>query len=382
MSLRLIVLPLLVVAVLQLGGCTKQAAAPAPPGGTYVSTNAGAAFTQSVAVKDAPNANIARFNLGVIHRLPSAPATIYIAAADKGIVFSTDDGSTWQRVATPLAITSDVAVLTNGMLVVSGVGSDGQGYILRSADQGRSWDTVHTVPVPVKSGVFQFLGGTPPASSVITSLAVDPFHSERVYAATTLGSIFVGEQSGKTWRVLYTVPSSNVGQTGNAGIRSLQASPFRDGELLVLTNDNRLIRIRGGAQTALRIPKKGEAATNQFFDSGRRVLSVSYIAQASNSLLAGTGDGAVLSKDDGATWQTLDIPVETNTVFNSVVVAASPTNANRIFVAINDAVYRSEDGGKSWNTFSLELPQHIITGFSVNPADAARALLATNPLKS
>ncbi len=380
--LRFVVAPLVAMLVVQLPGCVAKKPSPPPPGGTYRSTNAGATFAQSVAVVDAPAANIAGYALGTIHRLPATPATIYIAAGPNGIIFSTDNGATWQRVATPLTTTADVLLLKNGTLIVAGVGGDGQGYIMRSLDQGRIWDTVHTVPVPTKVGFLKRLNGTAVSTSIITSLAIDPFNPDRVYAATTLGSIFVGEQSAKVWRLLSTLDSSLLAnaQSEQLGIRSLYASPYGAKELLVLTAGNHLIRIRDGRQERLRVPLRGEQAATQNFGSGRRVLAAAYIGN--QTLLVGAGDGAAISRDDGKTWQALDLPVETNTIFNSVAVAASPTNPRRLFVTINDVIYRSEDGGQNWNIYSLELSQFVISDFSINPANPADVLLSTNALRT
>lgn len=385
-NLRLVISPFLVLLVLQIPGCTlgKGTTPPPPAGGTYRSSNAGATFEQSVAVSGTEGAHVAGYPLGVIHRISETPSTIYIAAGNGGIIFSTDDGQTWQRVATPLQNTSDVLLLSNGTIVAAGVGADGQGYIIRSLDQGRIWDTVHTVPVPTKTGFIQRLVGGSAATSVITSLAVDPFEPDRVYAGTTLGSIFVGEQSAKVWRLLHALDASKLSgvQTGSAqmGIRTLYASPYAAGELILLTTENRVVRVWNDKQEHVRIPMRDELPTTSLFDSGRRVLDFALIDR--NTLLVGTGDGAVISRDNGKTWQSLDLPVETNTVFNSVTVAASPTNTQRLFVTINDVLYRSEDGGRNWNIHSLELLQLIISDFSIHPNNPSTILLTTNALRT
>lgn len=379
-----VLLPAVALFAVQLSGCTKRAVPPPPPGGAYRSVNAGASFDQSVTLAGQEGSYIARYSLGSIHRDPKKPDTIYMAAADNGIVVSSDDGQSWQQVATPLALTSDVVLLDNGTIVASGVGQDNQGYIVRSVDQGKSWQTVHTVPVPVRKSLNNFLFGSSPRASIITALAIDPFHPDRVYATSTLGSIFVGEQSAKVWRTFYTLAASNTtnGSADSLALRTITPSPVRDGELLVITNDNRLLRIRDGISERLRIPRKGETTLQQSYDSGRRVFDAIYVPNSSGSLFVGTGTGALVSRNDGKTWQELQVPVETNVTFNTVVVSVSPTNLNRLFVAVNDALYRSEDGGKTWNTYSLELGQFVISSLSIHPANAAHVLLVTAPKKT
>ena len=88
------------------------------------------------------------------------------------------------------------------------------------------------------------------------------------------------------------------------------------------------------------------------------------------------------SDDNGKTWQELSVPADTAQKFNTSVVTASPTNPNRLLVAINDVVYRSEDGGQSWNTFDFQLDSFGITSLSIDPQNASRVVAVVEPIRS
>ncbi len=383
-TLHVIVVPLVFLAVMQLGGCTRDTSvAPAPAGGVYRSASAGAAFEQSVQVTDKPGEYIAAFSLHQIFRAPDNPEVVYIAADSRGIVVSHDDGQTWEVIVTPLTRTFDVVALANKVLVASGVDGAGQGFVIRSLDGGKSWQSVLTVPLPKKEerGI-EIIKPAPLPASVVLSIEPDPFNADRIYAGSSLGTLLAGEQSAKVWKNIQTITTGKLtgGQPGTEAVAKLIPSPHRQGEVLVITNSKQLLRIRDGQIEVIKIPSKLNEPASFVLGVGtpKQVLDAGYVAGFPDALLVGVEDGAVITRDGGLTWLQLPVPVEAAQVFNSAVVTISPTNANRLLVAINNVFYRSEDGGTTWNTFSLGLPNHIITGLSINPQNAAKVLAVTN----
>jgi photosystem II stability/assembly factor-like uncharacterized protein len=379
--LRATVVPVILVGILQLPSCSRQVA-PAPAGGVYLSASAGAGFEQAVDIIDQPGKYIASFSLFDLFRLQRMPSSIYVAAGNAGIVLSEDDGQTWRVISTPLANTFDIVVLDNGVLVASGSDGDGQGFVIRSLDEGKSWQTVLTIPVPIDQSGFQVIQGVPTVASVVLSLERDPFDGDRLWAGSSLGSLFVGEQSAKVWRNVLTIKSSSFDpqnqQTGVA-IHKLILSPHTPNELLVVTQGQKLLRVRGQQQEEIKVP--------QFIDTpppfgtslgSKKILDASYVPGFPEALLLGVEDGAVVTRDGGGSWLQLPVPVEPSQKFISVTVAVSPTNNNRLLVAVHDVIYRSEDGGNTWNTFALGLANQIVSRISINPSNAAKVLLITS----
>lgn len=391
MRASLFALPIVLVGMVQLSGCTNTPAAvpPPPAGGVYRSESAGALFEQSVKLATPPATgadHIARFVLKGAHRPNFNTQAIYSAAGANGYVVSEDDGHTWQTVAVPLTAVLDIVALEKNIVVVTGIDGEGQGYILRSADEGRSWQTVLTVPVPAKSNRLEIIsvGKQAEAASVVISIVPDPFEPNRLYAGTSLGNIFVGEQFAKTWHKIHNVDNDAFSSNQTAfAVADVVPSPHRPGDLLIITTGGKLYSVdAAGNQTAIKIPEHVNDGPIISLGQSKTVLSATFVGQFPDALLVGVNDGAVLSRDRGVTWEQLSLPVDTIKRFNSVAVTVSPTNPNRILIAINDAVYRSEDGGGSWNTFSLSLPAHIITSLLINPTNPASVLAITTPLPS
>jgi len=88
----------------------------------------------------------------------------------------------------------------------------------------------------------------------------------------------------------------------------------------------------------------------------------------------GSDKGAVITKDGGKTFSEIALPFDASKVVSLMVVAVSPSNTNRMLIAADGIVYRSEDGGKAWHTTSIGPVGYAITDISINPKNAARVL--------
>lgn len=389
-SLQLfVVTPLLLIVALQMGGCTQRAVQlpPPPPGGTYISHSAGAHFDQSVELldeRDEPVGNIANFNLGSGFRPAHNPQQIYIAAAERGYIWSNDGGETWQLITTPLTYISNIVLLENGTLVAAGLDKEDQGLVIRSSDGGLSWESTLTIPIDAAGGGVQFLGASGVVSTRVISIEVDPFDPNRVYAGSNLGTIFIGEQSAKVWKTAHAIRGDIFNSDrSSVGVAEIIPSPHVAGELLVITTAQRLVRINtDGTQKEIKISK--ELITTSPFPSTdlKKIHDVTYIKEFPDALFVGVEDGAVISRDRGESFEQLAIPLDQFKAFNSGSIAASPTNAARLLVGVNNVMYRSEDGGKTWSTFPLATAQHGIVSVLIDPTNASHVLVVTTPLRT
>jgi hypothetical protein len=221
-------------------------------------------------------------------------------------------------------------------------------------------------------------------ATVVISIAPDPFNPNRLYAGTSLGNVFVGEQAAKTWRAIHSVDNDSF--TSNQpkfAVADIIPSPHKAHEMLIITTAGRLYFVNAeGRQNEIKVPQQVMGGPIIGLGQTKTILNAAFIPQFPDALLVGVNNGAVLSRDRGVNWEQLTLPVDTLKRFNTVVVTVSPTNPNRIFVAINDAVYRSEDSGGSWNTFSLSLPNNVITDLLINPENPANVVAVTTPLRS
>ena len=373
-----IALPVLFIGALQLVSCRPaQDIPPAQPGGVFLSTSGGATFNQAVNLVDDNNQLIGyidSLSFSNIHRPSHQPSTVYLIAGGNGLFVSTNDAESWRQISTPLSRVTAFVHLPNEVWLVSGTNQNNEGIVTRSLDAGKSWDKVLTIPAATveKGKFFQIIKPPPPPAIFGANLVRDPFNEERVYATTSTGDVLTGEESGKLWyasvRLEASKPNPYTGRS-DAPVRKVIPSPHSPNEILLIGTDGNLIRVTNEETVNLKKPPG-------------QVIDAAYISQFPNALFISMTDGIFISRDFGENWVELKVPVSKSQPIKNAIVRASPTNPDRLLVTVNSIIYRSEDGGQTWNALSLELPNHLITDISINPENAARVILTTSPIKT
>ncbi|MDA1168846.1 MAG: hypothetical protein O3A36_00745 [bacterium] len=376
-KIRVVVLPSILFFSLALGGCSRSEVQQEISGGTYLSTSAGASFEQSVAT-DVSGEDISQFDLGKIHRALKDPNIVFMAAGANGMVISEDDTATWKVIPTSLAATLDVARMQNGILVAAGIDADGQGSVVRSLDAGKSWQNVFTLPLPVQKKRFQIISGGSSLPASIVALEIDPDAEDLLWAGTNDGTVFSASSGGQVWKTVTELSSASqiiTGDRSDAGIVRMEVSSAKANELYIVTQKKKLVRVTEGVAEVIKVPESLTAPSpfGVVLDD-RNILDVSFIPGFPDALLLGSDKGAVITKDGGKTFVALQLPFDASKVVSQMVVAVSPTNSNRILIAADGIVYRSEDGGTAWHTTSIGPVGFAITDISINPKNASRVL--------
>lgn len=395
MKLSALALPLLMVPMFLLGGCSSDDDAKVvPAGGTYISASGGASFEQSVGVAENPDITIESYDLGRIRRLPQDPTNIVIAAGSNGMVVSHNDGASWQVIEIPsLIATIDALQLPNGILLASGVNTIGQGMVVRSLDNGTSWQNVFTIPRADKKPGLQIIKGPDAPPAAVVALELDPRQPGVIWAGTNEGTLLQAQQDAKIWRKtaeLSTPTQSVTGDRTGAGIVRLIASPITPGELTIVTKDKRLLTVTGATVKEIKVPESNNLPQSFGVSFGsRNIVNALLVPGFPNALLIGATDGVLVTRDKGQSYLPVQLPIDASKIFSTIALAVSPKNANRILIAIDGIVYRSEDSGTTWNTTDLPAGQSQvgannvrITDISINPANPAKVLVVAKPIES
>ena len=173
---------------------------------------------------------------------PRVPGMLY--SAEGGIARSSDGGTTWTMVKTPLTALS-VYADTGDPDILLCIGTNGSRYILiRSIDGGVSWSTI---PTPASFAGLSF-SGAPSAPNIIymllgtqffarsddhgatwsapsealynlapgsyvVSVVVDPRDPDVVYVSTTSGRVFVSKDGAGSWSELPSRPPGSTDLT-------------------------------------------------------------------------------------------------------------------------------------------------------------------------
>jgi photosystem II stability/assembly factor-like uncharacterized protein len=328
---------------------------------------------------------------------PAGSGTI-LAGTDKGIYRSTDRGRSWQSTAgTPEEIVFALAFQRGGR---SYAGSASSG-IFRSADGGATWQPALEGPPPASvlaiaagpdaayagtsfgleiEGVFRSLdaGATWEPSqhdltaATVPAVEVDPSDSRTIYAATGVSGLYKSTDGGASWTLLELPPDIGA-------IQQIVVDPFLPSTVYVNVNSNGpLLRSDDGGETWRHV---GQPPPQGFYTAADLATD-----GTPGSLWAAGGIGLFHSTDRGVTWQRVDLGTE-YLVLSAVEV--SPRDPGVIFVAgmsvigdrpprFESRIFRSTDGGRTWQRRDAGLPNQDIRALALDPEDAATLWATTH----
>lgn len=258
---------------------------------------------------------------------------IYLATSS-GIYKSQNAAKQWQLILTGIGV-ADMVIDTFGSGIIYAAGSSGgHGKIIKSSDQGVSWIDIYTEAS---------------TSNPVTSLAL-AFDSKTILAGLASGEVIRSNDSGRTWQAVHDFSDRVVKiRVGNSSV-------------YVLTAQNGLSKSTDLGNTWTDLTKVLTA--DSFTHTNNAIASVSAFydlaldPRRSGVIYLGTKQGLLLSVNDGVNWLLLDLPVK-NTQFKVSAITVNPINSNNIYASIGSTVFKSLNGGLTWETKKLNSDQEI-----------------------
>jgi len=315
---------------------------------------------------------------------PANPRTLYLATEDAGILKSTDSGETFRPVNAGFAnhrlsqITSDgkrlyasstyeglyggVFVSNDGGLqwsllaneeallgrnfhsltaspggtVVFGASEDS---ILKSADGGKTWSAVPTprlLPSKERRPVAIAANAGRARIHALRAVALDKL----VLFAGTDAGLFRSSNLGTTWE--------QVKAAGLTGIPVLAVDAPSNGASRLAA------RTSSGLFISVDVGRTWQAA--MLPDASYYLYDLALPASRDVAILAATSRGLLRSNDEGAHWDlvTEGVPAATVDSVRFDPQLQPPGQKPEAFLVQYGTVYRSVDGGESWQSFSID----------------------------
>jgi len=359
------------------------------PGGLFRSTDSGSTWARV-------GRRLAGEEILRIQFHPSSPGTVYAATRRGGLHWSVDGGSTFSprngdlppgtpdRHVTALAVDP-----TRPMTLYLGLAGRG---VYRSADGGGTW-------------VLKVLGLT---TSRVNDLMVDVQNPSEIYAATDSG-VFFSRNRGDSWTglgssldlhsilvhprvsmlILAVGPdgvwrSPDQGKTWNRFENGLQLGPDTARAIAFdpeNPQDLYLSGLEGGWRARGGQNRWEEINVGLGVQHNRNVGPFAVVGQGplvGPILHAGVaGEGYFQSRNGGISWS------HTGTGLAAVAVralAVSPSRADRVYLGTPGRIWRSVDGGSTWENVSSTLrgSGRIVHDLWIDPRDDKRVLAATD----
>lgn len=190
--------------------------------------------------------------------------------------------------------------------------------IFKTTNRGMDWQAINT-------GIEVY---------DISAIAIDPLNPKNVYASSFGGGVYKASNGGETWF------TSNAG-LGEMDVHSIAIKPDEPTVLLAGTAEA-LYRSTNSGQSWLLVQEAPQSATPDVFGS-----AIAFAPGNSQIVYVGTyGFGVWKSLDSGLTWQ--NIYKNHNSAI--IEIAVSPQNDGIVFMATENSLFKSVDGGSSWQS--------------------------------
>ena len=238
---------------------------------------------------------------------------------------SIDGGKTWQKVATKGSVNADdwmsfVVDPRNRKVIFAGGHDLG---VIKSEDNGVTW-------MRADEGV---------RGTDIHGLAINQRNPDLLFAYSVDNGVFKSVDGGVSWKRMDDGPE-------NPGVRSFAYMAVQTGMDKSMGWDNWGVLLAGTADGIYQSFSCfcGWTKTTEVFNN-TTVYVLATLHKDLRTMYAGTKDGIWKSTDEGRTWKQPDglkgLKIS--------AIAINPDNSPQVTASTEDgAVYRSEDGGDSW----------------------------------
>ena len=267
-----------------------------------------------------------------LHSDPRRPEVVH-AGSDMGLYRSDDGGGQWRLLDTPMTGSMVWSMATDprdAAVMFAGVGTPSKPAVYRSADGGKRWEAL---PLDIAAECPNV--GVPRP----TAIAVDPLDSRRVWVGLEVDGVRHSRDGGDTWTKVN-------GQIPNPDVHNVLVVAGPPKAVFTVVNDDVWRSVDDG--------RTWHAARAREVFPWHYPRGIAVRPDDPKTVFLTLGDstpgrvGTVMrSRDAGATWQSVGLPVQPNSAVWTVTV---PAGAPDMVLAASryGYLYRSDDGGDSW----------------------------------
>lgn len=306
-------------------------------GGLWRTTDRGKHWEQKVAAPTpAGVGSIGGANIFDIVVDPQDPKALYLAS-DSGLIYSFDGGDSWQiqkQLASGRVNFISVDAKDKCTIYVA----QGQ-RVWKSTDCNRSYAPVY----------FEQR-----AEQGMSSVAVDWFNPNIVYAGTTAGDLLKSVDGGASWTAIKRFEDR---------LKLLLVDPQDSRTVYVGLSDRGIWKTPDGGSNWIDLTP---GLVN--FGSGQGLVTIERNPVERGLLVIATRYGVLRSADGGTTWEALNLPTPPGAV-QIFSLATNPKKANEIYYGTTSTFYKTLNGGANWSTEKLPTSRGA-TALLVDPENA------------
>lgn len=291
---------------------------------------------------------------------PGDPRTLYLATEYAGVLKSTDSGETFRPVNAGFANHRLSQITSDGKRLYASSTYEGlYGGVFVSNDGGLEWS--------LRANEEALLGRN------LHSLTASPGGSAVVFGASE-DAILKSADGGKTWSSLPAprlLPSkghlvvANAGRTRIHALRAVSVSSVSSDKLVLFAGtDAGLFRSSNLGTTWEQVKAAGL--------TGIPVLAVEAPSNGASRLAARTSSGLFISVDGGHAWQPAMLPDDSYYLYDLALPASRDVP---ILAATSRGLLRSNDEGAHWKLVTEGVPAATVDSVRFNPEQKLEAFL-------
>lgn len=271
---------------------------------------------------------------------PMDPNIIYLGTMADSLFVTKDGGENWAQVAYPDKAYGLVFDPANPNTMYGSGVLNGRAKIFKRLAEDQEWKEIYTEPAE---------------GTIISTLAIDRFNSQVIYAGTSEGVIIKTTDGGGTWVNLKKADGPIIGIGFDSGNSShVFFGVFQVG----------VLETRNAGATIEDISEKIDTAGNT-----RSVYTLVSDPYLGGVVYVGTEVG-IFRRSGGDSWAPLNL-IASSKEFPVRAIAVNPLNSREIMYSSAKAIYKSTDSGAKWSTFQLDTNKEIST-IKFNPIDSTK----------
>jgi len=347
-----------------LSGCTldqttKITEVKQYPSGIFKTINNGQIWDSKSFVEKTEN-RIVSISDSLVYNIDFSPVNndMVVSTRNNGVYYSKTKGENWK----PL-----FNIGKNVKAFSFGYNNDETFYVgynnklYRTDNYGADWKVIYEDP-----------------DSTIVNIRADYTRSSNIYIFFADGRVLKTED-GSSFKVIYNFSNRpaapekvkhdyTVDKANPLGIRDVYFYEKGTNNFYVITNDGGLYFTGNGGTDFIEIDlTKSKIAGNVSF--------LTFYPGAVDSFILVTDNGIYKTFNRGEDFEAIDILTNKNK--NITALAISPRNANVIYYALGDLIYRTSNGGQTWNTMPSPVTRNIST-LKIDPENSNAIYLGSD----
>lgn len=294
--------------------------------GVSKTVNGGSDWQASNAIRNVKNGTLLNSSITSMAFDPGNREVVYAGSITSGLYKSEDSGASWVRILSNISVYDFAVDPVDGKIIYAAGLYNNHGRLLVTKDGGKSWNQIYN---------------DASTDNPVRAVAINPQNTTQVVIGLGTGTIIKSFDSGLSWKL-----ARDFGSRVNDIV-------WQKGSLYVLLREKGLVVSKDFAESFNQLTSNVQTSSvfaKLLENQGDVVYNRFYVDSLSENLMyVTTSLGLLKTVDGGSSWARISLPVPSGS--NApMAIALSKKSSNIVYTSIGSTVYKSADGGQTFQT--------------------------------